>query len=408
VNGRCQARLALVVATAVLVVGCATSGSSTGPTSTPGSSSRPLTTATTVPVTTTGPFAPSTTVALSTTVPVTSTTLPPGWTEHGLLSQLIMVGASYADPGAAGPVVRGGAGGVVLVGQPAAGSAASITSRLAALVRTASIPAFVATDEEGGQIARLSNLVGPLPWPRQMAAQWSPAEVTGHLGTVGSAMRALGVTMDLAPVLDTASSSDPVDEESRRSFSESASTTTAYGLAFLRGLTSAGVIGVVKHFPGLGHANADTDRGPAADPPLAALAGDLEPFRQAIAAGVGVVMMSNVTEPDWGSAPAAVNPAAYAYLRHMGFAGVILTDSLDAGAITATGLNGARAVVAAIEAGADMAMITTPSDYPAALAGLEAAVASGALSMAQVITSVHRIVTVKNSILPPAAAITPP
>ena len=119
-------------------------------------------------------------------------------------------------------------------------------------------------------------------------------------------------------------------------------------------------------------------------------------------------MMSNVTEPDWGRTPASLNGAAYAYLRRLGFTGVILTDSLDAGAISATGVDGAQAVVDAIEAGADMAMVTTPADFPGALSGLEAAFSSGRLSLAQVIRSVDRIITLKNSILPAADAITPP
>jgi beta-N-acetylhexosaminidase len=320
-----------------------------------------------------------------------------------------MVGASYADPAASTQVVGDGAGGLVFFSQPPAGSGPTITSAIAALERAASVPLLTATDEEGGDIARLSNLVGPLPWPRQMATQWSTAAVTEHLTSIGSEMKALGMNMDLAPVLDTASSSDTIDEENLRSFSAVGSTAALYGLAFLRGLSASGMIGVVKHFPGLGHANGDTDLGPASDPPLAALAADdLVPFRQAIAGGVRVVMMSNVTEPDWGTAPASLNPAAYGYLRHMGFAGVILTDSLDAGAITATGIDGAEAAVKAIEAGADMAMITTSSDYADALSGLEVAISTGALSMAQVVASVDRIIALKNSVLPAADAIAPP
>jgi beta-N-acetylhexosaminidase len=135
---------------------------------------------------------------------------------------------------------------------------------------------------------------------------------------------------------------------------------------------------------------------------------DLIPFADAISAHVPVVMMSNVPEPDWGTTPASVNPLSYEYLRHMGFNGVIITDSLDAGAISATGLDGAEACVKAIEAGADMGMITTPTDYPGAIAGLEEAVSSGHLSLAQVISSVDRIITLKDSILPAADAITPP
>ena len=87
---------------------------------------------------------------------------------------------------------------------------------------------------------------------------------------------------------------------------------------------------------------------------------------------------------------------------------MILTDSLDAGAISAIGIDGAQGVADAIEAGADMAMVTTPMDYPGALGGLEDAVSSGRLSLAQVIRSVDRIITLKDSILPAADAIVPP
>jgi len=320
-----------------------------------------------------------------------------------------MVGAQYSDPGASDQVVSQGAGGLVFFGAPAAGTGASLTTEISSLAAAARIPPFMSTDEEGGEIARLSNLVGSLPWPRQMAGEWTPSELTTHLAAVARTMKTLGMNMDLAPVLDTASSTDTIDDENERSFSEDGATAAAYGLAFLDGLSNGGVIGVAKHFPGLGHANGDTDTGPASDPPLSQLAGDdLVPFKDAISAGVHVVMMSNVTEPTWGSTPASLNRAAYAYLRQMGFGGVVITDSLDAGAISDTGTDGSRGVVEAIEAGADMAMITTASDFPGALAGLEAAVSSGRLPISQVISSVARIISVKNSILPESRRIALP
>ena len=89
-----------------------------------------------------------------------------------------------------------------------------------ALLRAARIVPLMATDEEGGEIERLSNIVGALPWPRQMAEEWSTAEVTRSWRGVAMKMRALGMNMDLAPVLDTASSTDTIDEENFRSFSE--------------------------------------------------------------------------------------------------------------------------------------------------------------------------------------------
>jgi beta-N-acetylhexosaminidase len=320
-----------------------------------------------------------------------------------------MVGASYSDPEASAQDVSDGAGGLVWFGEPAAGTGPTLTGQIESLIHEARILPFMATDEEGGEIARLTNLVGALPWPRQMAEEWSTAEVTQQLATVGSRMKALGMNMDLAPVLDTAPSTDTIDEENYRSFSVVGATAGAYGLAFLHGLTEGGIIPVVKHFPGLGHANGDTDTGPATDPPLSQLVDDdLIPFADAIAAHAPVVMMSNVTEPDWGITPASLNPLAYEYLRHMGFRGMVVTDSLDAGAISATGLDGAQACVKAIVAGADTCMITTATDYPGAIAGLEQAVSSHQLSLTQVIASVDRIITLKDSILPAADAISPP
>jgi beta-N-acetylhexosaminidase len=313
-----------------------------------------------------------------------------------MLAQLVMVGGRYDDPAASAGAVRDGAGGIVFFGQPVAGSGPRIGVELAQLRRQAVVAPWFASDEEGGGIQRLAAVTGAMPWPRQMRAQWSPADVTTRAAPVASAMRALGVNMDLAPVLDTAPAGDPVDHEANRSFDEDGSVAGEYGLAFSRALENGNVVSVVKHFPGLGHADGDTDRGPATLPPLAALSrSDLVPFRDAIRAGVGVVMMSNATEPDWGGRPVSLSPAAYSYLRGLGFDGVILTDALDAGAIKATGADGAQAAVQAIEAGADMAMLTDPNEYRPTVAALEVAVASGKLPRARVIRSVNRILAAK-------------
>jgi beta-N-acetylhexosaminidase len=387
-----------------LIAGCSDGAAST--------TSRPPTSSTSSSTSTSGTSTTDkSTTTTRATQPTTSTssTIPASWTETALLAQLIMVGGEYSDPGASAQDLADGAGGLVFLGQPAAGTGPSLTSEMTSLLGSARVAPFMATDEEGGEIERLSNIVGALPWPRQMANEWTPAEVTAQVATVARGMRALGMNMDLAPVLDTASSTDTIDDENDRSFSENGSVAGEYGVAFLQGLAEGDMIGVVKHFPGLGHANGDTDAGPATDPPLSQLVGDdLVPFKQAISAGVHVVMMSNVTEPTWGSTPASLNSAAYEYLRQMGFGGVIITDSLDAGAISATGTDGAQAVVEAIEAGADMAMVTSPGDFPGALSGLESAVAAGRLPMSQVLKSVARIVALKNAFLPASEHIPAP
>ena len=390
--------LSLVALGALALGACGSNGSAPGSsTTTAATTTEPPTTTTAPPTTTTGPSTTTTTQAPTTTT--TTTSVPSGWTEARLLAQLIMVGGNFSDIGASTQAVQQGAGGVVFLGQPAAGSGRSITSGLAALEHAAKTTLFTATDEEGGEIARLSNVIGAIPWPRQMAMTMTQQQVRVLMKSQGSAMLALGIDMDLAPVLDTANANDTIDDENERSFSENGDTAASYGLAFIAGLRAGGVIAVGKHFPGLGHANGDTDLGPATDPPLSELAkDDLIPFQRTINAGVQVIMMSNVTEPDWGHTPASLNGHAYKYLRSMGFGGVIITDSLDAGAISKFGFSGPEAVVKAIEAGADMAMVTTPGDFSAALADLEQAVSSGQLSMRQVDSSVARILALKKGV----------
>ncbi len=307
-----------------------------------------------------------------------------------------MVGGSFTDLASSSASVRAGAGGLVLFGQPPAGSGPSIRTGIAQLVAAARVRPFVSTDEEGGGVARLSEVIGALPWPREMAATLSPAEVRRLIATRASAMRQLGVDMDLAPVLDTAPATETVGAENLRSFSEDPATAASYGVAFLEGLREGGVLAVGKHFPGLGHVSANTDLGPASVPPLPELEGrDLVPFEAAIASHVPVVMMSNATVPGFGSGPATLEAAAYAYLRHLGFTGVILTDSLDTGSIRAAGYTAPQAAARAVEAGADMAMVTSPGDFEPTVAALERAVATGALPLAQVRASVRRILALK-------------
>jgi hypothetical protein len=255
----------------------------------------------------------------------------------------------------------------------------------------------MSTDEEGGPIARLANVVGPLPSPRQMAAQWTPGQVQSVMAGHGSAMRALGITMDLAPVLDTANPNNTVAGENYRSFSENGQVAASYGIAYTNGLRAGGIIPVAKHFPGLGHASANTDLGPATDPPLSQLQGDdLIPFAQAIAAGVPVVMVGHPMVPGLtGSTPASLAPATYHLLRStLGFGGVAITDDLAAGAIAQAGFSQSAAAVQAIAAGADMAMIDA-SQWSATAGALTQAVTTGRLSLAAVDASVARILAGK-------------
>jgi beta-N-acetylhexosaminidase len=197
------------------------------------------------------------------------------------------------------PMAAEGVGGIILFGSSAP---PALPADLAALRRISpgGLPVLVMADEEGGGVQRMANLVGSLPWPRTMAASMTTGQVRALAEQVGRKMRAVGVTMDLAPVLDLSDGPGPdaAHPDGPRSFSISASITAAYGLAFARGMIDGGVIPVVKHFPGLGQASYNSDFGLASDPPLSVLkAGALRPFEAAIVAGAPAVMVGNVSIP---------------------------------------------------------------------------------------------------------------
>ncbi len=324
------------------------------------------------------------------------------WSAAQLAEQMIMVSGQFSNLAASAAPATAGVGGFVLFGQPPAGSGPSIAAGIAALDADASnagqVTPWMSTDEEGGLVQRLANVLGALPTPRQMASQWTPGQVVSEIAAHAAGMKSIGVTMDLAPVLDTAAPNDPYADESDRSFSENGQVASAYGDAYANGLQAGGVVPVVKHFPGLGHANGNTDLGPATDPPLSQLeTNDLIPFGTAIHFGVPVVMVGHPIVPGLTNGlPASLSPATYTFLRQtLGFSGVTITDSLGAGAISAAGYSEPSAAVAAAEAGADMVMIDA-SSWGTTVSALEQAMSSGGLSLPSVQASVSRIVAAKN------------
>ncbi|MHB8440155.1 MAG: glycoside hydrolase family 3 N-terminal domain-containing protein [Acidimicrobiales bacterium] len=330
---------------------------------------------------------------------------PSEWSSAALAEQLLLVSAQFSDLSASATQAGAGVGGFVLFGEPPAGTSAAITTGITSLDETSAaheqVTPWMSTDEEGGYVARLADVLGALPSPRVMAANWSPAQITAVMTAHARAMRALGVTVDLAPVVDTAPSNDTVADEQDRSFSDDPSVAATDGVAYLQGLRAGGVVAVVKHFPGLGHAGADTDLSASTDPSLAQLDQvDLIPFEQAIGAGVPVVMVGHPMVPGLTDGmPASLSPATYRLLRQtLHFGGVAITDSLAAGAISAAGYSEAAAAVTAVEAGADMAMIDS-SSWSAAQAALVDALGTGALTLRQAHASVARILSAKGVML---------
>ncbi len=313
------------------------------------------------------------------------------WSLARLAATTVAVPIGALDVAAVAPEVRTGYGGILLFG-------ATAPSNLGATLRAdqAATPqhlgTLVMTDEEGGEVRRLDNLVGAFPWARTMAQTMTPTAITVLARRVGTQLAAAGVTTDLAPVLDV-DGRDVLpgarDPDGYRSFGGSVAVVTRDGEAFAKGLAQAHVGFVVKHFPGLGGATGNTDDGPAATRPWPQLeAGGLEPFVSAIGAGATAVMVANARVPGLTPLPATLSSKVMTTeLRdRLHFTGLIVTDSLTALAITDLGLTAPTAAVDAIAAGADLVLLgdvgSASRDVALAVSvanGIAAAVARGSL-----------------------------
>ena len=334
-----------------------------------------------------------------------ATALVTHWTLARLAAETIVVPVDATAVSTMSSAARDGFGGIILFGST---GPRDFAQRLAA-VQSASVsgyPMAVMTDQEGGGVQRLTNLVPSIPWAKSMGS-WSAARITAAAKRVGTALVGLGVNVDLAPVLDVDASSvfpGPANPDGLRSFSGSPSVVATDATAFAAGLAAAGVVAVAKHFPGLGGSNANTDVAPAHTRPWATLrARDLVPFARAIHAGVPAIMLSNATVPGLTTLPSSISPIVVNYLRAtMGFGGLIVTDSLGAGAISAVHLSVPAASVAALRAGADEVLFGVPSPPATSLslarqvrAAIVAAVVKGTLARTTLVAAAAQVLAAR-------------
>ena len=206
--------------------------------------------------------------------------------------------------------------------------------------------ALVFADQEGGTVKTFRSIA---PW-RAASAYRSAAEARAAGAATAAALRREGVHASFAPVLDL-----PDGPLGSRHFAR-----PEFGVAFARGLGRAAC---VKHFPGLGSTPASTD--------VARVYGvlrsaDLAPFRAAIRAGVPCVMVGHAIYPRLGPRRASLEPKTYALLRHLGFRGIAITDSLG---ILHRPLAPQWAKLA-LRAGADLVLTTSADDARRMIEGL--------------------------------------
>ena len=166
----------------------------------------------------------------------------------------------------------------------------------------------------------------------------------------------------------------------------------------LEGLSSQGVFGAVKHFPGQGGVSGDSHDGAVTlDKSLEELMQtELVPFQKAVENGVSFVMVGHISVPQvvGDNTPASLSQMMVSNVlrEQLGYQGIVITDAMNMGAITGT-YTADQAAVMAVNAGVDM--ILMPQDYETAYNGLLQAVQDGTITEERIDESVERIVKVK-------------
>lgn len=295
-------------------------------------------------------------------------------------------------------------GGVVIFRENIEDAAAlrALAADLQSIAREADIPPlFLAMDQEGGPVVRISRGVALLPSQMGLAATPDPqASVRRAAGLTARELRTLGINWQLAPVAD-------VNDEPRnpiignRAFGSDARTVGELVATAVRAYADAGLLCCAKHFPGHGAATADShEELPELTAPRARLdAVELVPFRSAIAAGVPAIMSAHLVVPalGTGTAPATLSRAVMTDLLRgeLGFRGLSVTDDLEMGALEASG-GQAAAGPASLVAGADYLLFRF--DESAQLEGhrlIVEAATSGVLPPARLADAVGRILQTK-------------
>lgn len=252
----------------------------------------------------------------------------------------------------------------------------------------------MAVDEEGGRVSRLGGADG---FPRTAAAgrlgkEDDPDAIYAAYFSMGEALRDWGFTLDFAPVADLAESGG-ADVIGNRSFGPDPDSTALCVAEAARALRDGGVEACLKHFPGHGGASGDSHRIAVSLPHgLARLqSAEWVPFAAGLKAGARLVMAGHISLPNAAGdgTPASLSKTIVTeYLRGLlGFDGLVVTDSMEMGAVTALGDAGELAV-RALEAGCDI--ILMPADLQAACEGVLRAVGEGRLTEARIDESVRR------------------
>jgi beta-N-acetylhexosaminidase len=322
------------------------------------------------------------------------------------LGQRIMtaVPGTVAGEAARRLVVEGALGGVTITQRNIVDrdQLAAYTAGLQAFARGSptGIGLLVSIDQEGGRVNRFRSFPTFVQFPAawHAGATGDPAYVEAAAYLMAKDLASVGITMNLAPVLDL---SDRADRSivGDRAFGPDPVKVGELGAAFLRGTARAGLVAVAKHFPGHGATADDSHatlpmvalgRGPQFDRHLA-------PFRAAVAAGAEAIMTAHILYPALDPRdPATFSaPIVRGLLRkELSFDGVVISDSIGMRALRGTYPDD-EVLARLFAADVDIILARDTTDAVGLLDRLAALVRSGAISTNDMDRGTARVLELK-------------
>ncbi|HEX7735377.1 MAG TPA: glycoside hydrolase family 3 N-terminal domain-containing protein [Ktedonobacteraceae bacterium] len=264
----------------------------------------------------------------------------------------------------------------------------------------AAIPLFISTDFEGGPVNELRQILGERQSETSIGATGNTQVAYNAGKAAASDLKALGLNVNYMPIVDVLTNANNpglVD----RTFGNNPTLVTNMGRAYLKGLTAGGVIGSLKHFPGLGSASVDPHFSlPHMNRSLAVMnAVDFVPYRTLISEGiVPMVMVTHILNPQLDpNLPTSLSPRVVTDLlrTQLKFQGVIISDTLWMGGVSNT-YDLPHAAILAVNAGTNLLLgPRSLADDVVMITALKQAVTNGTIALAKINTSVQLILQMK-------------
>lgn len=315
------------------------------------------------------------------------------------IAQLIMIrvhsnlGAAHVNAVMAD--VRNNKVGGIVTFQGGPGRQATLVNTLQSI---SEVPLLVAVDGEWGLGMRFVDSIDAFPRNIMLGAVQDSSLIYEVGKAIGEQCKRMGIQYNFAPVLDVNNNPDnPVIND--RSFGEDKYQVARHGIAMIKGMQDAGIMACAKHFPGHGDTDVDSHHDlPSINKSLAQLDSlELYPFRRAIDAGVGSIMIAHLFIPAIDNRPNTPTSISYKAVtgllrQKMGFKGLIVTDALEMKGISKYYKNGEEALQSLL-AGNDL--MELPSSAKGSIAAIVQGIRKGKIARDEVYKRVKKVLRAK-------------